>query len=128
MDGLLGTKVNKTIRRVITRGFNVFPTTIAVLLGLDPLSLLVYSQVLLSLMIALPMIPLLHYTAKKDLMGELVNKRLTTALAVSAGTVIVVLNTYLIYYIMAPFSVYLQATVLGAYGAYHLYLVYATLR
>jgi manganese transport protein len=116
------------IRRVVTRGFNVFPTTIAVLLGLDPLSLLVYSQVLLSLMIALPMIPLLHFTAKKDLMGQLVNKRLTTVLAVLAGTVIVVLNTYLIYYLMAPFSIYLQATILGAYGAYHLYLVYATMR
>ncbi len=128
MDGLLGTKVNKTIRRVITRGFNVFPTTIAVLLGLDPLSLLVYSQVLLSLMIALPMIPLLHFTAKKDLMGQLVNKRLTTFLAVLSGTVIVALNTYLIYYLVAPFSVYLQATILGGYGAYHLYLVRATLR
>ena len=128
MDGLLGTKVNKTVRRVITRGFNVFPTTIAVLLGLDPLSLLVYSQVLLSLMIALPMIPLLVYTAKKDLMGQLVNKRLTTFLGVLTGAVIVALNTYLIYYIMAPFSVYLQAMTLGAYGAYHLYLVYAMLR
>ena len=128
MDGLLGTKVNKTIRRVITRGFNVFPTTIAVLLGLDPLSLLVYSQVLLSLMIALPMIPLLHFTAKKELMGQLVNKRITTFFAVLTGSVIVALNTYLIYYLMAPFSVYLQALVLVAYGAYHLYLVYATIR
>ena len=128
MDGLLGTKVNKTVRRVITRGFNVFPTTIAVLLGLDPLSLLVYSQVLLSLMIVLPMIPLLHFTARKELMGELVNKRLTSFLALLTGAVIVALNTYLIYYLMAPFSIYLQATILGAYGAYHLYLVYVTLR
>ncbi len=128
MDGLLGTKVNKTVRRVITRVINVFPTTIAVLLGFDPLFLLVYSQVLLSLMIALPMIPLITFTAKKDLMGPLVNKRLTTFLAVLTGTVIVALNTYLIYYIVAPFSVYLQAMTLGAYGAYHLYLVYATLR
>jgi manganese transport protein len=128
MDGLLGTKINKTVRRVITRVINVFPTTIAVLLGFDPLFLLVYSQVLLSLMIALPMIPLITFTAKKDLMGPLVNKRLTTFLAVLTGTVIVALNTYLIYYIVAQFSVYLQALTLGAYGAYHLYLVYATLR
>ena len=128
MDGLLGTKVNKTVRRVITRVINVFPTTIAVLLGFDPLFLLVYSQVLLSLMIALPMIPLLTFTAKKDLMGQFVNKRLTTYLAVITGAVIVALNTYLIYYLMAPFSVYLQALVLSAYGVYHLYLVYAMLR
>jgi manganese transport protein len=127
MDGLLGTKVNKTVRRVITRVINVFPTTIAVLLGFDPLFLLVYSQVLLSLMIALPMIPLLTFTAKKELMGQLVNKRLTTFLAVLTGAIIVALNTYLIYYLMAPFSVYLQALVLGAYAVYHLYLVYAML-
>jgi manganese transport protein len=128
MDGLLGTKVNKTVRRVITRVINVFPTTIAVFLGFDPLFLLVYSQVLLSLMIALPMIPLITFTAKKDLMGELVNKRLTTFLALLTGTVIVALNTYLIYYLVAQSSVYLQAMILGAYGAYHLYLVYAMLR
>jgi manganese transport protein len=128
MDGLLGTKVNKTVRRVITRVINVFPTTIAVLLGFDPLFLLVYSQVLLSLMIALPMIPLIIFTAKKEFMGELVNKRLTTSLAVLTGTVIVALNTYLIYYLVAKFSVYVQAMILGAYGVYHLYLVYAMLR
>jgi len=128
MDGLLGTKINKTLRRVITRVINVFPTTIAVLLGFDPLLLLVYSQVLLSLMIALPMIPLITFTARKDLMGPLVNKRSTTYLAVLTGGVIVALNTYLIYYLMSTFSIYLQAAVLGAYGAYHLYLVYATIR
>jgi manganese transport protein len=126
MDGLLGTKINKTVRRIITRVVNVFPTTIAVLLGIDPLSLLIYSQVLLSLMIALPMIPLLTFTAKKDFMGQLVNKRLTTFLAGLTGAVIVGLNTYLVYYLMAPFGVYLQAMILAVYGAYHFYLVYAT--
>ena len=125
MDGLLGTKVNKTVRRVITRIINVFPTTIAVLLGIDPLSLLVYSQVLLSLMIALPMIPLIFYTAKREFMGELVNKRLTTFLGVLTAAVIVGLNTYLVYYLVAPLGVLAEALVLGAYGAYHLYLVYA---
>ncbi len=127
MDGLLGTKVNKTARRVVTRIVNVFPTTIAVLLGLDPLSLLVYSQVLLSLMIALPMIPLLVYTAKKDLMGQFANNRLTTYLGVLCGATIVGLNTYLVYYLVAPLGVYLLAIVLGAYSGYHLYLVRATL-
>ncbi len=127
MDGLLGTKVNKTARRVVTRIVNVFPTTIAVLLGLDPLSLLVYSQVLLSLMIALPMIPLLVYTAKREVMGQFANKRVTTFLGVLCGATIVGLNTYLVYYLVAPLGIYLLALVLGAYGGYHLYLVRATL-
>ena len=128
MDGLLGTRINKTVRRVITRVVNVFPTTIAMLLGIDPLSLLIYSQVLLSLMLALPMIPLITFTAKKHLMGPFVNKRITTALSVLTGTVILVLNTYLVYYLISQFSVYLQVIVLAAYGAYHLYLVRATWR
>jgi manganese transport protein len=127
MDGLLGTKVNRIARRVVTRIVNVFPTTIAVLLGLNPLSLLVYSQVLLSLMIALPLIPLLVYSAKKDLMGQFVNKRLTTCLGVLCGATIVGLNTYLVYYLVAPLGISLVALVLGAYGGYHLYLVHATL-
>ncbi len=128
MDGLLGTKVNKTLRRIITRVVNVFPTTIAVLLGLDPLGLLVYSQVLLSLMIALPMIPLIVFTARKDLMGQLVNRHLTTSLSLLSGTVIVGLNAVLVYVIVAPLNVYLQALVLGGYAAYHVYVVYAMRR
>jgi len=128
MEGLLGTKINKTFRRVVTRIINVFPTTLAVLLGLDPLSLLVYSQVLLSLMIALPMIPLLFYSAKREFMGELVNRPLTTFLGVLTGMVIIGLNTYLVYYLVAPLGLLSTAAVLAGYGGYHIYLVYATLR
>ena len=53
MEGLLGKKINLWLRRFITRFINVIPTTIAILLGLDPLNILVYSQVILSLMIPL---------------------------------------------------------------------------
>jgi len=126
-EGMLGRKVNKNIRRFITRIVNVFPTTVAVFLGLDPLSLLVYSQILLSLMIALPMIPLITFTAKKDLMGQFVNKRLTTTLALISATLIIALNTYLIYVILAPYNLILQALILGAYAVYHIYIVYAML-
>jgi len=58
MEGLLGMKMNVWLRRVVTRFVNVIPTTIALLLGYDPLSILVYSQVILSLLIPLPVIPL----------------------------------------------------------------------
>lgn len=127
MEGLLGAKVNKTVRRIVTRVVNVFPTTVAVLLGLDPLSLLVYSQVLLSLMIALPMIPLLMFTAKKELMGQFVNRRSTTFFALLTGCLIVGLNTYLIYVLVVPYGLLAMGLTLGAYGAYHIYLVQASL-
>ena len=96
MDGLLGSHVNKTLRRLVTRVINVFPTTIAILLGLNPFSLLLYSQVVLSLMIPLPMIPLILYTKSKGVMGEFVNRRITTILAIAAAVVILSLNVFLI--------------------------------
>jgi manganese transport protein len=96
MDGLLGTHVNKTLRRVVTRVINVFPTTIAILIGLNPFSLLVYSQVMLSLLIPLPMIPLIFYTTNKGLMGEFANRKITDVLAIAAAALILIFNVYLI--------------------------------
>ena len=96
MDGLLGTRVNKYLRRIVTRVINVFPTTIAILLGLNPLSLLVYSQVILSMMIPLPMIPLIVYTSRRSLMGEFANSRAMNVLAVLTAGTIIVLNAYLL--------------------------------
>jgi manganese transport protein len=96
MDGLLGTHINKYIRRLVTRVINVFPTTLAIYIGLNPLSLLVYSQVILSLMIPLPMIPLILYTRRKGLMGEFVNRNITTLLGVLAAGLIISLNIFLL--------------------------------
>jgi manganese transport protein len=97
MVDLLGAKLNKTLRRIVTRVINVFPTTAAILIGLNPLSLLIYSQVILSLMIPLPMIPLIIYTSRKRTMGEFVNRKVTTLLGALSAAVIIALNVYLLY-------------------------------
>jgi manganese transport protein len=96
MEGLLGKKVNIWFRRFITRFVNVIPTTIAILLGLDPLNILVYSQVILSLMIPLPMIPLVILSRNKALMGEFVNRNITTLLSLVFVGIILVFNSYLL--------------------------------
>jgi manganese transport protein len=96
MEGLIGKHWNIWIRRIITRAVNVFPTTIAILLGLSPLVLLIYSQVILSLMIPLPMVPLVYYTSKKKFMGELVNRRLTIVLAAVTVALILFFNSFLL--------------------------------
>jgi manganese transport protein len=96
MEGLLGKKVNIWFRRFVTRFVNVIPTTIAILLGLDPLNILVYSQVILSLMIPLPMIPLVILSADKILMNEFVNRRITTVVAIVFVGIILVFNSYLL--------------------------------
>jgi manganese transport protein len=96
MEGLLGKKVNLWLRRFVTRFINVIPTTIAILLGLDPLNILVYSQVILSLMIPLPMIPLVILTRNKPLMGEFVNRNVTSFLAIVFVGIILMFNSYLL--------------------------------
>ena len=97
MTSLLGVKVNPYLRRIITRGINVFPTTLCILLGISPLALLFYSQVFLSILIPLPMIPLIWYTSKKKVMGPYVNRHPTIIIALAVGAVIVALNIALIY-------------------------------
>ena len=96
MEGLIGKRWNVWARRIVTRCINVFPTTIAILLVLSPLLLLVYSQVVLSLMIPLPMIPLVYYTSKTKFMGSLVNRRVTMALALATVGLILFFNGYLL--------------------------------
>jgi len=96
MEGLLGINVNIWLRRIITRFVNVIPTTVALLLGFDPLNILVYSQVILSLLIPLPVIPLVLISKNKSLMGEFVNKKSTTILSIIFVVIILTLNSYLI--------------------------------
>jgi manganese transport protein len=96
MEGLLGKKVNVWFRRFVTRFVNVIPTTVAILLGLDPLNILVYSQVILSLMIPLPMIPLVIISRNKTLMGEFVNRNITTLLSLVFVAIILSFNSYLL--------------------------------
>jgi len=88
-------KVNVWFRRFVTRFINVIPTTIAILLGLDPL-ILVYSQVILSLMIPLTMILLGIISTDKTLMGEFVNRKITTAVAIVFAGIILVFDSYLL--------------------------------
>ncbi len=76
---------------------NTIPTTIAILAGIEPLLILVYSQVALSLLLPLPLIPLLLFTKNKKLMGEFVYKRITTIIATIFIAVIVVFNVLLLY-------------------------------
>ncbi len=96
MEGLLGRKVNPWKRRLVTRVVNVFPTTVAILLGFNPFFILFYSQVVLSLMIPLPMIPLILYSADRKLMGPFANRKITTLLATTAASAIILFNAYYI--------------------------------
>lgn len=96
MEGLLGAKVNPWLRRIVVRAINVVPTFIAIYIGLNPLDMLVYSQVILSLLIPLPLIPIIYFTSKKSFMGEFTNRKVTTSVAVLFAIVILSFNAYLL--------------------------------
>lgn len=97
MEGMLGRKMNLWVRRIVTRLINTVPTTIAILLGIEPLLILVYSQVALSLLLPLPLLPLWKFTRDKNLMGKFVNRRLTTMVAAVFIGIIVLFNALLLY-------------------------------
>ena len=97
MDGLTGFRIKLWIRRLVTRFINLIPITIAIILGIEPLRILILSQVALSLLIPLPLIPLIIYTADKNIMKELVNKKITNIFAVIFALVILGFNGYLLY-------------------------------
>ncbi len=93
MQGFIHRQIPAWIRRLVT----LIPSVVVVMLGIDPTRALVLSQVVLSFALPFPVIPLIFFTRRKDLMGVLVNKPVTTIAGVLAAAVILGLNVYLIY-------------------------------
>ncbi len=73
------------------------PSLLVIFLGLDPTRTLVLSQVTLSFGLPFAIIPLVMFTSRKDLMGVLVNQRITTILASLSAALIVFLNFFLLF-------------------------------
>jgi len=94
MEGLLGRNIHPWLRRLVLRGVNVVPAFVAIYLGFSALDLLVYSQIILSLLIPLPLVPIIYLTSRKDTMGEFVNRRVTTFVAVAFALLILAFNAY----------------------------------
>ena len=74
----------------------MLPSLIVIFLGFDPTRTLVLSQVVLSFGLPFAVVPLVFFTQRRDIMGTLVNSRLTTILASLAALVIICLNVYLL--------------------------------
>ncbi len=93
MQGFLHFHIPPWIRRVVT----IVPSLIVIFVGLDPTRTLVISQVVLSFGLPFAVIPLIMFTSRKDIMGVLVNRRLTNILAGLCAVLILSLNIFLIY-------------------------------
>lgn len=92
MQGFLHYEIPVWIRRLVT----MIPSLIVIFLGFDPTRTLVISQVALSFGLPFAIVPLVYFTSKKELMGILVNKQITTIAAWIIAALIVALNFFLI--------------------------------
>ena len=98
MEGFLGLKFSPIIRRLATRLFAVVPAAwVAIVYGdQGATSLLVFSQVALSLQLPFAVIPLVVFTAQSQRMGALVAPRWLTGFAAIIALTIVILNGILV--------------------------------
>ena len=93
MQGFVHFTIPLWIRRLVT----VLPSVGVLALGLDPTRTLVISQVVLSFGLPFAVIPLTLFTSSRKIMGPLVNRPLTTIVAVITTLLILALNLYLLY-------------------------------
>lgn len=99
MEGFLNLRLKPWLRRLLTRLVAIVPALVGILwFGEKGLGdLLVLSQVILSLQLSFAVVPLVFFTGKKALMGELVNPRWLSALAWAVAAIIIALNGYLLW-------------------------------
>jgi manganese transport protein len=93
MQGFLHFHIPPWIRRLVT----IIPSLVVIALHFDPTRTLVISQVVLSFGLPFAVIPLVMFTSRRQIMGVLVNNRITTILASIAAAIIVSLNIFLLY-------------------------------
>ena len=92
MQGFIRRQIPVTVRRLAT----MLPAFVVIAFGVDPSRTLVISQVVLSFGIPFALIPLIVFTSRRDLMGALVNRRITTVAATAVAGVIITLNIFLL--------------------------------
>jgi manganese transport protein len=93
MQGFVGFSIPLWFRRVIT----MIPTVVIVYIGLNPTQSLFWSQVILSMVLPIPIIALVYFTRRRDIMGTLVNRVTTTWITSIVAAVILALNILLLY-------------------------------
>jgi manganese transport protein len=98
MEGYLNLRISPWIRRLVTRVIAVAPAvfTIAYFGEQKIGELLIFSQVILSLQLGFAVIPLIHFTSSKKLMGDFANKKWVLILAWISAILIVGLNVKLV--------------------------------
>ena len=98
MEGFLQLRLPPWLRRLATRLLAMVPALIAIIFFGEKStgSLLVFSQVVLSLQLSFAVVPLVMFTSSRRLMSDFVNPLWLKVLAWLVATVIVGLNAWLL--------------------------------
>ncbi len=92
MQGFVGFSIPIWVRRLVT----MLPAFAVVALGVNATRALVISQVVLSIALPLPMVALIIFTGRRDIMGAFANGRLTRTAALIGAVLVLALNFVLI--------------------------------
>lgn len=93
MQGFVGLNINDNVTRLVT----MLPGMIIILIGFNPMQALIMSQVILSFILPIAIIPMLIITNRKDLMGAMKNNKMTNITGWIISTVIITANALLLY-------------------------------
>ena len=99
MEGYLSLRINPWLRRLITRLLAIIPALIVIIIYGDQQvdSLLILSQVILSLQLGFAIIPLIHFVSDKSKMGSFVIKSPTKIIAWLIAAVLIWLNVQMLF-------------------------------
>ncbi len=92
MQGFIRRRIPILVRRLVTMA----PALVVIGLHVDPTKTLILSQVVLSFGIPFALVPLVLFTRRRDIMGPLVNRTLTTMAVTVVAGVIIALNLFLL--------------------------------
>ncbi len=92
MQGFVGFRIPVWVRRLVT----MVPAFMVIGIGANPTLSLVISQVVLSFALPIPMVALVLFTRRRDIMGPYANGRLTDLAAIVGTAIILVLNMVLL--------------------------------
>jgi manganese transport protein len=93
LEGFLEVRFSVFLRRLIT----LVPAIVVIGLGLDPLKIIILSQVVLSFTLPFALVPLLILTQREKVMGEFVNRTVTRNLGWLSAGMIILLNVVLVW-------------------------------
>jgi manganese transport protein len=98
MEGFIRIQLSAWARRLFTRSIAIIPAIIVTLIYGESYTskLLILSQVVLSLQLPFAIVPLVHITASREKMGELLAPKWLTAIAILIAVIIIGLNVKLL--------------------------------